>query len=267
MNPLPRRGWPRKVWRVLYPAAIHFVTGYVVSQALILFLLLTGQGLGQVNRYSLAATGVTGLLTVPIAIWLMKLDEKQGGSYRRGRFRRRLRPGEVVWMLLLGMSVCHLANMLLSILQIARLFPGYGELSERVFFDQDILAMLFWVGFVAPIAEELIFRGLIFRRLLDDMRVGWAIGLSAFFFGIYHGNVLQFLYAGILGACFAYCYYRLGNIWAPILLHIGANCWSVVLTQLASGDATPELGYILLLVMGVEVVILVFSIIAFCKRS
>ena len=255
------------MWRVLYPVGIHFVIGAVVSQALILFLMLTGRGLGQVSRYSLAATGVTGLLTVPIAVWLMRSDEKQGGFYRRGRFGRRLGPGEVVWMLLLGMSVCHLANMLLSILQIARLFPGYGELSERVFSDQDVLSMLFWVGLVAPIAEELIFRGLVFRRLLDDMRVGWAIGLSAFFFGIYHGNVLQFLYAGIFGACCAYCSYRLESLWAPVLLHIGANCWSVALTQLASGGATPELGYVLLLVMGVEVVIVVFSIVAFCKRS
>lgn len=245
---------------------IHFVVGYVVGQALILFLILTGRGMDQLSSYSLAATGVTGLLTAPIAVWLMRRDEGQGGYYRRGRFKRRLRPGEVVWMLLLGVSVCHLANMLLSILQIARLFPGYGELSERVFSDQDLLSMVFWVGVVAPIAEELIFRGLIFRRLLDDMRVGWAIGISAFFFGIYHGNVLQFLYAGILGACFAYCYYRLGSLWAPILLHMGANCWSVALTQLAAGEATPELGFFLLLLMGVEVVILVFSIIAFCRR-
>ena len=242
------------------------MAGYVVGQALIIFLLLTGQGLGQVERYSLAATGITGLVIMPIALWLMRLDEKKGGYYRGGRFKRRMRSAEVVWMLLLGMSVCHMAKMLLSMLQIARLFPGYGELSERVFADQNLLAMLFWVGLVAPIAEELIFRGLIFRRLLDDMRVGWAIGISAFFFGIYHGNVLQFLYAGILGACFAYCYYRLRSLWAPILLHIGANCWSVILTQLAAGGATPQLGYILLLVMGVEVVILVSSIVAFCRK-
>ena len=52
------------------------MAGYVVGQALIIFLLLTGQGLGQVERYSLAATGITGLVIMPIALWLMRLDEK-----------------------------------------------------------------------------------------------------------------------------------------------------------------------------------------------
>ncbi|MCI8814537.1 MAG: CPBP family intramembrane metalloprotease [Lachnospiraceae bacterium] len=241
--------------------------GYLVVQALVLALLVTGHGMEGMEKYSLAATGITGLMTIPIAGWLMKLDNRQGGFYRRGRFKRWLNPGEALWMLLLGMSICHLVNMLLSILQIARLFPGYGELSERVFSNQSFWPMLFWVGIVAPIAEELIFRGLIFRRLLDDMCLGWAIGISAFLFGAYHGNMMQFLYAGILGACFAYCYYRLDSLWAPVLLHMGANSWSVALTQLATkGAASIQLGYILLLIMGLEVAVLVFSIVIFCKK-
>ena len=126
--------------------------------------------------------------------------------------------------------------------------------------------MMLWVGIVAPIAEELIFRGLIFRRLLDDMRLGWAVGISAFLFGVYHGNVLQFLYAGVLGACFAYCYYRLGSLWAPILLHIGANSWSVILTKLAEKVQSAQLGYFLLLAMGVEIVVVIFSVVRFCKN-
>lgn len=241
--------------------------GFAVVQVMVVLLLLTGHGMGELDQYSLAATGITGLLTIPIALWLMRLDNRQGGFYRQGRFKRRLRPGEIVWMLLLGMSVCHLANMLLSVLQIARLFPGYEDLSERVFANQSFWPMLLWVGIVAPIAEELIFRGLIFRRLLDHMRLGWAIGISALLFGAYHGNMLQFLYAGILGACFAYCYYRLDSLWAPMLLHMGANCWSVALTQLsAEGGASMQLGYFLLLAMGVEAAVLVFSILMFCKK-
>lgn len=240
--------------------------GYLVVQTLAVILLLLGHGMGELDKYSLAATGITGLLTIPIAGWLMRRDDRRGGFYRQGRFRRGLHLGEIIWMLLLGVSVCQLANMLLSVLQIARLFPGYGELSERVFANQSFWPMLLWVGIVVPIAEELIFRGLIFRRLLDDMRPGWAIGISAFLFGAYHGNMLQFLYAGILGACFAYCYYRLESLWASVLLHMGANCWSVILTQLAAKGTSVRLGYFLLLAMGVEAVVLVFSIVVFCRK-
>lgn len=256
------------MWRVVYPAGIHFLAGLLVGQVLVLALVLLGRGVDDLDRYSLVATGLTGLLVIPIAGWLLRLDErKRARFFRHGAYGRALRLGEAVWMLLLGMSACHLANMLLAVLQVTRLFPGYGELSERVFTGQSFWAMLLWVGLVAPVAEELIFRGLIFRRLADYMRIGWAIGLSAFLFGIYHGNVIQFLYAGLLGACFAYCYYRLGSIWAPILLHMGANCWSVVLTYLSSyQEAAPWLGYVLLFVLGMEVVVVVFSVIHF-RRS
>ena len=237
-----------------------------MAQALFVAFLVLGRSLGEAQKYSLVVTGVTGLLTIPIAWILMKLDNRQPGFYRQRAFQRRIRPGEVIWILLLGISVCHLANMLLAVLQITRLFPGYEELSEQVFTGQSFFSMMLWVGIVAPIAEEMIFRGLIFRRLLDEMRLGWAIGISAFLFGAYHGNVLQFLYAGVLGACFAYCYYRLGSLWAPILLHIGANSWSVILTSLSDKAASAQLGYFMLLAMGVEVVILIFSVIRFCKN-
>ncbi len=241
--------------------------GLLVSQVLVVFLLLSGMGVAGVNKYGLAATGVTGVLTIPISGWLLWRDERKRNFSQKTGFSRSLRIGEVVWMLLLGISACQLVNMMLAVLQFTRLFPGYGELSEQIFTDQKLFWMLLWAGIVAPAAEELIFRGLIFRRLLDYLPVGWAIGISAFLFGIYHGNVLQFIYAGLLGACFAYCYYRLGSLWAPVLLHMGANCWSVILTQLASATgASVGLGYVMLVAMGVEVVVVVFSIINFIRN-
>lgn len=241
--------------------------GFLVSQILVIFLLFSGMGLAEVNKYGLAATGVTGLLTIPVSGWLMWRDDRKRSLSQKNGFGRMLHPGEAVWMLLLGISACQLVNMMLAVLQFTRLFPGYGELSEQIFADQKFFWMLLWAGIVAPVAEELIFRGLIFRRLMDDLPVGWAIGISAFLFGVYHGNVLQFIYAGLLGACFAYCYYRLGSLWAPVLLHIGANCWSVILTQLAAAtDASVGLGYVMLVAMGVEVVVVIFSIINFSRK-
>lgn len=267
MNPLPGRNWFFRVWRVLYPIGIHMGAGLLVGQALVVFLLLLGKGVSEVSRYSLAATGVTGLLTIPISGGLIWRDNRKRGFFKIGEAERILGCGEVVWMALLGISLCHLVNMLLAVLQLTRLFPGYEELSEQVFANQNPLWMILWAGIVAPIAEELIFRGLIFRRLRDYVHVGWAIGISAFLFGIYHGNVLQFIYAGILGACFAYCYFRLDSLWAPVVLHIGANCWSVILTQLASAGNPVQVGYMMLVAMGVEMVIVIFSIINFARRS
>ena len=54
-----------------------------------------------------------------------------------------------------------------------------------------------------------------------------AIVLSAVFFGLYHGNFVQFLYAALLGMLLALMYHRTGTLWTAIVAHMAANLWSL----------------------------------------
>lgn len=51
-------------------------------------------------------------------------------------------------------------------------------------------------------------------------------------FGVYHMNLTQAVYAGILGFVFAYFLEITGSLWASVLLHMGANIWSLILPEL-----------------------------------
>lgn len=51
--------------------------------------------------------------------------------------------------------------------------------------------MIFWMGIVAPAAEEMIFRWLIYLRLRDWLKMPVAAVISGLIFGIYHGNIVQ----------------------------------------------------------------------------
>lgn len=84
----------------------------------------------------------------------------------------------------------------------------------------------------APILEELLFRGMIYRRLRDFCNAKLAIIISAVFFGVFHGNLVQFVYAFIIGLMLAYVYEKMKTIWAPIVFHVGANLLSVLITEL-----------------------------------
>ena len=82
-----------------------------------------------------------------------------------------------------------------------------------------------------PTCEELVYRGLVYKRLRYTSPF-WAAALySSLVFAFTHGNLVQGLYGFIMGMMFCYVYEKYGSVKAPILAHITANILSVVGTQ------------------------------------
>ena len=75
---------------------------------------------------------------------------------------------------------------------------------------------------LAPILEELFFRGVICKKLLA-LGEGYAIVLSAAFFALCHGNFFQLFYAFIIGCFFALIYVKTGKLIYSTLLHVIVN--------------------------------------------
>lgn len=78
------------------------------------------------------------------------------------------------------------------------------------------------------LAEEMIFRGYI-QGALRPWGDAPAVVLTAFIFGLFHGNILQFPFAFILGLVFGWLTVQSGSIWPAVLLHFGNNLMSVLL--------------------------------------
>lgn len=78
-------------------------------------------------------------------------------------------------------------------------------------------------GLVSPVSEELVFRWLMFGRMREIYHPNLVIIVSALFFGLYHGNLLQGIYAFLMGLLLAVVYEWSKNLLAPIALHMGAN--------------------------------------------
>lgn len=76
---------------------------------------------------------------------------------------------------------------------------------------------------LSPVMEELLFRWLIYGRMKAMLNASMAVILSAVFFGFYHGNLLQGIYAVIMGIVMAIIYEKSGSILSSMLFHIGAN--------------------------------------------
>lgn len=89
------------------------------------------------------------------------------------------------------------------------------------------LAGFITVCILAPILEEIIFRGIILKGMLNfKVNPIVAIFANGFIFGIAHMNPWQFIGAGFLGAIFGFIYYRTKSLFLPMLLHFLNNAFS-----------------------------------------
>ncbi len=80
----------------------------------------------------------------------------------------------------------------------------------------------FFIVICAPILEEIIFRKVLIERSVKYGE-GVAVFLSAFMFGMYHGNVNQLIYAFVLGLMFGFIYVKTGKLIYTIILHMVIN--------------------------------------------
>ncbi len=91
------------------------------------------------------------------------------------------------------------------------------------------MGMLLVAGVLAPVAEEVYFRG----RLLDAARervgLGWAIALNALAFAAIHGILLAVPAYFVYGAALAWLRQRSGGLVAPVLAHAVNNVAAVAI--------------------------------------
>ena len=91
----------------------------------------------------------------------------------------------------------------------------------------------FVVGLLAPLAEELVFRGAILRALLRWNSKSWlAIIISAIFFSAAHMNPAQIPHTLLVGILLGWLYYRTNSIVPGVVYHWVNNTVAYVLYNL-----------------------------------
>lgn len=101
---------------------------------------------------------------------------------------------------------------------------------------ESSLIMFVLLTVIAPVFEEFIFRGAVLE-LLKPYGSGLAVFVSAFCFGIYHGNFQQFFYAFALGICLGYIAIATRSIFCTTLLHAMFNAVGGIILILMSTEA------------------------------
>ena len=105
------------------------------------------------------------------------------------------------------------------------------ELQKMNLSRADAMTMVLYVGIAAPIAEELLFRGLLLRALAQYNKK-LAIFASSLLFGLFHSSLTQLPYAFLLGLVLGYVALEYHIIWA-VIMHLFNNLvFAVLLPQI-----------------------------------
>ncbi|MGN1205589.1 MAG: lysostaphin resistance A-like protein [Eubacterium sp.] len=252
---------------LLIPIVLQLALSFMISFHIVAIRLLHGVqydadklsgwiSSSQMSMVFITLVNITIIAGVGSWYWYVRKVHQPVESAER--YNKILTPKATGTIFLLAFASQFVCNIMLLVFQ--KVFPAiyedYCKLVDTMSLKtMPAPAMIAIVGIIGPIAEELIFRGMVFRTLRKGFSFGIAALLSGVCFGIYHMNWVQGVYASCLGLVLAFVYERTQSILGAILFHIFFNCVNYFLEIL--GKMLPDgiMGLIYLLAMAVSVVI------------
>lgn len=135
--------------------------------------------------------------------------------------------------LLLGYLVQLLVSGILQVIRFInpQLLETYSQWTTDTFYAQDTILRLIAVMLLAPIGEELLFRGILLHlsiRFLHFNRI-FSICLTGILFGLCHGQTIQVLYAIPAGILLGLIAEGFHSILPAICFHMAVNTGAYLL--------------------------------------
>lgn len=256
----------RALWSIVTPLLLHLALS---ECTVILMTALPG-----IRADASLCTTVTAVFVIPVAVWMWKRDVQQtqgidrlsgvegygvrsdrakAGTVRSARaeagtvrsdrakadtvrsagnripFDRRAR--YAVGCFALG-GILNLAWS--RVLLMLGLQEHFSNAVQEQLFAGQLAVQVIGLGIVVPVAEELVFRALIYTRMKRLLTVRQAIFFSALLFAVYHGNVIQMVFVFPLALLLALVYEKGDWFGYPVSFHMGANLTAVLINILQS---------------------------------
>ena len=217
-------GWTLTVYYLIMNAAV--ILWMIMETVFRLLWNLPSFGPSDLENivYDASTSGWGYFLATGIGLLILLLW-KRTGFFRYEVFAKRqsMKAGSFFGILCVFMGCQFVSQMMVSVTEIILNLFGFTifEGLEMLSVEPDNLSMVLYAGILAPVAEEILFRGLILRSLMPFGK-RFAIFCSAFTFGIFHGNLVQAPFAFLVGLVLGYVTVEYHVFWA-MLLHLINN--------------------------------------------
>lgn len=203
----------------------RFLLGTLATYAVsligqIIIMYTVPELLSNVNFVLVYSMAITYLVGMPL-IWLLvrKMPVTKLGEHEMG-------VGRFLLSAIMCFSLMYCSNwigtIITTVIGAIKGSPVETNAASQIALDANMGLTFFFMVLCAPVVEELVFRKLIVDRTVKYGQ-GVAIFLSGLMFGLFHGNLSQFVYAFALGMFFAFIYIKTGKIKYTIGLHMIIN--------------------------------------------
>lgn len=148
-----------------------------------------------------------------------------GGKYPVWNQQKNLNLSVLLKLAVLGIFVQFAISFLLNLVYIVRpdVMQNYTKVMENLGSGNPSLFSVFYVVITAPIVEEMLMRGLCLVILRKEFPFWVANIIQAFYFGMIHLNLVQGIYAFLLGMVLGAVVKRYGTLKASMYLHFVIN--------------------------------------------
>ncbi|MDE7224630.1 MAG: HAD hydrolase-like protein [Acetatifactor sp.] len=167
---------------------------------------------------------VAGICLIRMALPVMH----EAGKRMALSHLRRERPKNYIIAVLAAVCAVLGLNLLFDLAGIINSSASYQAVAQSQF-SASLTVGLVCYGIVTPLAEELIFRGIVYNELKTSYKLSMAMLVSSLLFGLYHMNPVQGIYGFIMGMLIVYLYEYFGSFLWPVLVHVLANSIAYVL--------------------------------------
>ena len=199
-----------RIVQIIYPLLVYFIV-YQLGVALLIDMI--GDKFGKLTCLLIA--GIVCIIpmfiiyqSVPKLIPEKLTNKKQLFNYCLW----------VIGVVCLGIAL----NVLLTQIGIAQVSDGFKR-AENTLSDGNIIIKLLCNCLVIPILEELLLRGIITGQLYLWYGLIPSVLFSSIFFGILHNNIVQFIYALVVGIGLGVMYVKTKRLSLCIIAHCLIN--------------------------------------------
>ena len=215
------------------PLILYFAINLAVTMVLMILLTVKGMTEGQTDlltyimQETMDNSMMAGVIYATLGIICLGL------WYYFGCKRKSLKPSKaavnplnLLLIAVFAFSMQYVTNYFMSIISLLmpKAMENYIELMEIAGIGEVTVVGVLYVVILGPIAEELCFRGVTLFYAQKATRHFWLANiLQAAAFGIMHMNLVQGLYAFVLGLAMGWIYHRFHSLYATIWMHILFN--------------------------------------------
>ena len=212
-----------RIWEIAYPVLMYYAAisiGTFVAQMIF----------GATTESYMLCKIIGSLVAIPVVYADYKRDLMMTGQFglKKPIDAQFIKQIAVVIIITICLSIS--LNNIISMSPLISISQEYQNASDA-FYGSSIGLELLGSALITPFLEELLHRGVVYGRLCRRMAAWQAVVISALIFATLHFNIVQFIYAFLLGVVFALFVEKTGRLFPAVLAHIVANAIAVVRTE------------------------------------